>query len=789
MLLALALAPFVLAFLLPLIAPWAGKRIGWTVLPLPLVIFLAYASHLPITAGGGTVSWSCQWVDYLGLALSFRLNGMALLFAMLVSFIGFLVVLYSIFYLHSYEKLTDFYVFLLLFMGSMLGVATAANLILLYIFWELTSISSFLLIGFWYHKDKAVHGAQRSLLLTVSGGFAMLAGFIIIGVTAGSFDLSVIAQSTGTLKASPLYSICVILVLCGAFAKSAQIPFHIWLPAAMEAPTPISCYLHSATMVKAGIFLLAILTPILGGTPIWCASIALVGMASLFFGSFMALKQTDLKALLAYSTISQLGLIICLIGIGSKAAVFAAVFHLLNHSAFKGSLFLVAGIVDHQTGTRDMRALKGLIKIMPYTALVAFISSFSMAGLPFFSGFLSKEMFLESVVESYSGHLAFLGTFTYLLPIFAVLASILTFVYSLSFFGKVFLGQAPEKGSLPQIPRESGAGMLAPALLLASLNIIFAVFPNVTARWLVAPAAGTILGEQPQIHVAFWHGLTLPFLLTVIIITIGSLLYWRIDDLKKFLTLLKASFGAERFYEWSIPAMLRCSDKVVRGHMTGSLRDYILGTALASVIFIMLPVFSYGLWHDLSLNNFTPIDNIEFTLFFVIAIATMGVTLFNRRLWALICLSVVGYGVSLFFVIMDAPDLALTQVLVESIVLVLYLLAFPKLPKNLRSYNLYNRRKISNIVVSALAGFSAAFLVIFANSNRIFQTISSYYGANSLSKGGGHNIVNVILVDFRGLDTMGEITVLALASVGVFALIRLEYNRRNKVKKGEEQHE
>ncbi|MDR0875157.1 MAG: Na+/H+ antiporter subunit A, partial [Clostridiales Family XIII bacterium] len=460
---------------------------GWVVLGIQLVLFCLLCARIPAVCAGEAFSYRISWVSHLGIDFAFRLDGLSLFFALLITGIGLLVVWYSIFYMPPKDRLVSFYIFLFLFMLSMLGIVLSDNLILLYIFWELTSLSSFFLIGFWYERDKSRYGAQRALLVTVGGGFAMLVGFILLGQAAGTYSFSELLGHVSAVREAGTFPAIVILVLIGGFAKSAQVPFHFWLPAAMEAPTPISCYLHSATMVKAGIFLFLRLTPLFGGNMLWQRALVIFGLASLIFGSYMALRQTDLKALLAYSTISQLGLVISLIGIGTQAAIFAAVFHILNHSAFKGSLFLVTGIVDHECGTRDLRLLRGLGRLMPVTGTIAFIASLSMAGLPPFSGFLSKEGFLTAFADSASAGLPFPGPVMTALMCIAVLASLFTFVYSLTIFGKVFTGKKP--AALTVHSSKPPLGLLIPTGILVCFNLLPAILPGVFGTFLISPAA------------------------------------------------------------------------------------------------------------------------------------------------------------------------------------------------------------------------------------------------------------------------------------------------------------
>lgn len=771
MLLALVLLPFLMAICLPLLYKIAGKHIGWFALPVPVIIFVGYISNLQTIMSGESVSFVMSWVDSLGIDLAFRLDGLSLIFALLISGIGAFVIFYSIFYLSSKERLGHFYTFLMIFLGAMLGVVTCDNLILLYLFWEITSVSSFLLIGFWWEKKKSRDGALKAFLLTVTGGFALLAAFILVGNIAGTFSLSTILADSTVIRESEYFTVILILVLLGAFTKSAQVPFHIWLPTAMEAPTPISCYLHSATMVKAGIFLIARFTPILGGVALWNGTITIVGLASLLFGSFMALRQKDLKGLLAYSTISQLGLIVCLFGIGTEAAIIAGLFHLLNHSMFKGSLFLMTGIVDHEAGTRDMTILRGLGKVMPFTALVAFIGSLSMAGLPPFSGFLSKELFFESAYEAATG-LEFLGDAAILIPIIAVIASLFTFVYSISIFGKVFMGK--EVGAASDHVHEAPKGLLAPALILVSFNIIIALFPSTIANTLVAPAALAVSGVLTDIHISFWHGITPALLMTFVVVGLGAILYANLDRFKAFIMKYSFNHGSEALYQKSIPTLFGVTGKITNSHMTGSLRQYTIMILIATIFFVSLPLAKYGLFTAVSFDDLAPVGIIEVILIVIAAVAAIVTAVSPNRVWAILSLGVVGSVVAVLFVVFGAPDLALTQLLVESATLVLYLLVLKYLPPSMEADPRPKQPKKSvTITISVIVGAFIGFLSYFSHSNRLFESISWYYLENSKLLGGGDNVVNVTLVDFRGLDTMGEISVLAIAAMGCLALINL----------------
>lgn len=774
MLLGLVLLPFAAAILMPLLSRILKEKVGWAATLVPLVLFASFLSLLPRVRAGETIAYSFAWVPHLGIDLAVRLDGLSLLFVLLISGIGLAVLVYSIFYLHHNERLGNFYTFIMLFMGAMLGVCTSTNLVAMYLFWELTSVSSFLLIGFWYEKENPRLGAQKALLVTMAGGFCILAGIFLLHHVGGSFAIDDLLDKAALIKADPLYPAIIILLLIGAFAKSAQVPLHIWLPTAMEAPTPISCYLHSATMVKAGIYLIARMTPVLGGTHLWGGIITVVGLTSLAFGSLMAIRQFDMKGILAYSTISQLGLIIALLGFGTEAAVAGALFHLLNHSAFKGSLFLMTGIVDHQTGTRDVRLLNGLAKVMPFTALVACIGSFSMAGLPPFSGFLSKELFMEAAYQAHSSNLAFMGDLAYLIPFVAVVASVFTFVYSIALFCKIFLG-GETTTKTPKYPKEAGWGMLIPALCLVSLNLIVAAVPNLAASLVIEGAAASVLRQTYHMHIAFWHGITPALIMTLIVVGVGLLAYWKYDWIKNLFLSYKCPAGAEKAYQAFLHGCPNLAGRITDAYINGRLSDYVLFTFCGALLFILGPMIYFNAWSYINISDLAPVDALEITLAVVAVCAALAVATFKRRIWAILALSVVGYCVSFYFVIMRAPDLALTQLMVETISTVLYLLVLYKLPYGMIPDNppTPNGRRTINALIGCLVGLLAFTVSMLGQGTKYFDTIAWYYNENSLKLAGGNNIVNVTLVDFRGFDTMGEITVLSLAAIGVYIMIKL----------------
>ncbi len=769
------LSPLILAILLPFIRKVVGNKLGWVVSILPLTLFVWFAAQLPSILRGEQIKIFYEWVPTLGVNFSLYLDGLSVLFALIITGIGFLVVVYSIYYLSTRENLNDFYVFILLFMGAMLGVVTSSNLILMYIFWELTSFSSFLLIGFWYQKERSRYGAQKSMLITVIGGFCMLAGIVLIWVLTGTFEIREILAQAALIQESSLYIPITTLILLGAFSKSAQVPFHIWLPDAMEAPTPISCYLHSATMVKAGIYLIARMTGILGGTEFWFLVVSSIGLISLLLGSYLALRQKDLKAILAFSTISQLGLIITLLGYGTPPAVMAAMFHLFNHSAFKGSLFLMVGIVDHQTGTRNINKLRGLAKVMPYTASIAVIGSLSMAGVPPFNGFLSKELFFTASVDAVNANLSFLGGFAWIFPAIALFGSIFTFVYSISVFHKVFFS-GPISTETPKKPHEASWGLVLPGLLLVSVNVIVGLFPNLISRILLEPTTAAIMGFPMVVNIHHWHGFNLPLAMSLLVLAVGMILYNKIDVLKSVLAKVPSTPSSDRFYDWSVAAILRGAKKVTNIQMTGLLRDYNLFVLLYTLLVVGGTIFIKDVM-VINTGDLAEVAFFEVILALVVIGAALGVMLSKCRIVAVISLGVVGYTVALFFVVFRAPDLALTQLLVETVTLTLFLLVFTRLPEFLSEKDTPKRVKNINIIVSVLVGLLAASLTVMGHSIKHYESISHYFIENSYKLGGGTNAVNVILVDFRGLDTLGEIAVLGIAALGVVALIKLSIKK------------
>ncbi len=771
-------APLVFAILIPFLSRIKHKiHTGWLILPVPILVFAYFASFLGSNFENQVRS--IDWIPSLDISLTFHLDGLSLLFALLITGIGSLVVLYSIFYLDKTERLGHFYTYLYIFMAAMLGVVLSDNVFGLYVFWEFTSLSSFLLIGYWHFKERSRYGAVKSLLITVMGGFSLLAGLILLTIVTGTTSIRGMVDQADVILASPFLPFIMAFLLLGAFTKSAQFPFHIWLPDAMEAPTPVSAYLHSATMVKAGIYLMARFSPIFGGEPSFFMLLSLFGIITLVCGSYMAVRQTDLKAILAYSTISQLGMIMAMLGFGTDVAIFAAVFHILNHATFKGSLFMVAGIVDHETGTRDIRRLGGLMTFMPISATLALFGTFSMAGvpLPFLNGFYSKEMFFDASLQlsGYTG--TFVEILATALPYLAVLGSIFTFVYSMYLFFGTFRGTYKEE-QLPVKPHEAPFMMLVSPMILVLGVIIIGLVPSIFNDGLLTHAASAVFGSEVTKEISFWHGFIPPLYMSLAVVAIGTLLYVFKSKWERIYSVMPGKFSFNRIYDWAVNQLESASSRITSSYMNGSMRLYmvLLLVAVTGITF-------FGLWmtngFNFEVTDVAPVTIHEVLIAIVMAAAAIATIFVRNRLAIIIVVGVVGYGLAILFVLYRAPDLALTQLIVETVTVALFLLCFYHLP-NLKKRTESLAHRGVNLFVSL--GFGALLLVISlsAYNSRFFDTISGYFTENSYKLGGGDNIVNVILVDFRGLDTLFEVAVLFGAGLGIYSLIRLRKNKGAK---------
>ncbi|MCG5514099.1 monovalent cation/H+ antiporter subunit A [Ectothiorhodospira shaposhnikovii] len=725
-----------------------------------LLAFGLLMSHAPAVFRGEIVQVGWQWLPQLGLNVNFFLDGLGFLFASLILGIGLLIIIYARFYLSEKDPMGNFYTYLLLFQGAMVGIVLSDNILLLLIFWELTSLSSFLLIGYWKHLPEGRQGARMALAVTGGGGLAMIAGMLILGNIVGSYDLTVILQNAELIQASPLYLPALILILIGCFTKSAQFPFHFWLPHAMAAPTPVSAYLHSATMVKAGIFLLARMWPVLAGTDAWFYLVTTTGLFTMVLAAGIALFKDDLKGLLAYSTVSHLGLVTMLFGLATPMAAVAGVFHILNHATFKAALFMNAGIVDHEAGTRDIKRLGGLMTLMPITATLGMVAAASMAGVPLLNGFLSKEMMLEEAV-----HATWAGQ-GWIIPLAATLGALFSVAYSFRYIAHVFLG--PKRDDYPHTPYDPPAGFWLPPAFLVSLVILIGLFPEALAGPLVRVTATAVTGAPlPDFYLSIWHGLTPALFMSMAALAGGLFLIWRY-------TLVRARWqagphpDAKGMFDTGMAALVRAAQWAILSLHNGSLQRY-LAFMVGGFVVLGFAAFmnaSHGVGSR-ELLPATPVAVIAWIL--LLGVCAVALLLHRQRLLALVAVSVAGLIVSVGFLYFSAPDLALTQISVEVVTTILILLALYFLPKQTPAES-DGARKVRDGIIAALAGLGVGALC-WAVITRDFTSISTFFLDESVPGGGGTNVVNVILVDFRGFDTFGEIIVLGIAALAIYALL------------------
>ena len=758
LLIIIALLPFVGA-LLPGVMIRAGRTAcAWfTTVPtaLALIMLLILA---PAVLRGEVIQAELQWLPQLGLSASFFLDGLGLLFACMITGVGLLVILYARFYLSGDDPMGQFYTYLLLFQGAMLGIVLSDNILLLLIFWELTSLSSFLLIGYWKHLPEGRQGARMALTVTGAGGLAMISGMLIVGNIVGSYNLTDILAAGDLIKASDWYLPALILILLGAFTKSAQFPFHFWLPHAMAAPTPVSAYLHSATMVKAGVFLMARMWPALAGTDAWFYIVATTGLITMVLGALIALFKDDLKALLAFSTVSHLGLLTMLLGFGTQAAAVAAVFHIINHLTFKAALFMTAGIVDHETHTRDIKRLGGLRHLMPITFSIGTVAALSMAGIPLLNGFLSKEMMLEE-----ASHTDWAGS-AYAVPVLATIGALLSVAYSFRFIGHVFLG--PMRDDYPAKPHDPPFGMWASPALLCVLVLVIGTMPFL-ADGIVAAAASAVTGEPLDPHLKIWHGVT-PALWMSIIAVGGGLVLLLLHRPLDIAWIKTPRPEAKAIFDKLIAGAVALTRNITDLGHNGSISRYLAIFTVASVVMGWIAYSGSGL--SAPTRDVLPVPAVMAVGWVMLVAATMSVVVMHHyRFRALVLIGIIGLSISAGFVYLSAPDLALTQVSVETVTIMLLLLALHFLPKTTPRES-SGLRKLRDGAIALTAGGGVGALA-YAFLMRDIDTISDFHIANSYEGGGGTNVVNVILVDFRGYDTYGEIIVLGIAGFVIYALM------------------
>jgi multicomponent Na+:H+ antiporter subunit A len=755
---------FAMALLAPFLVRTAKAAAPWIMSLVPLAQTAWLLSYLPLVSSGKTISVSYPWVPSQGLLLSFRMDGLSLLFALLITGIGSIVVIYSGGYMKGHARRGVFFGYLFLLSSSMLGIVLADNLLVLYAFWELTSLASYLLIGFEHEDEKARASAWQALLVTSGGGLAMLAGFLLLAQVGGSFELSGLLDEGDRIRGDALYGTMLFLILAGAMTKSAQWPFHFWLPNAMQAPTPVSAYLHSATMVKAGIYLFGRLNPVLGGTELWTWCLIAVGLATMVTGAALAVPQRDIKLILAYTTMSVLGMLILLLGVGTERAVEAAMTYLLAHALYKGALFLAAGIVDHEAGTRDVIAMSGLGMIMPWTAAAAGVAAFSMAGLPPSIGYVAKEAVYDAMLDA--------PVFPLLLAASAVFAS-LCFVTVAGIAGiRPFVGG---RGGTPKVPHGTAGSMWIGVSLLSLGGVLLGIFSSRIDRLLIAPAVGAVRHHAVEVDLALWHGWTVPLLLSGMSVAAGLVLYRERDRIRLAADRAEPwlGWGPARWYEVGLAGLNWLARAQTALWQHGYLRYYLFIAVLTG-----LGLSGYALLSSVGIQ--WPIGGLsvrfyEATAALVIVVSAVAVARAETRLASVAALAGVGYGATLVFALFGAPDLALTQVLVETLMVILFAYVLYRMPPSLRLSSGPIRSR--DAMVAVLVGGLMAALILAAERLPLPTLVSRYYLDHSVPDGHGHNVVNTILVDFRSLDTLGETVVLATAAIGIYGLLKLRLER------------
>ncbi len=764
-------------FVLAVIAPWlhriARGATGWLLALLPAGLAVYFASLLGSVANGEAITISRPWATGLGINLSFYIDGLSLLFALMITGIGALVIIYAGSYLAGKPQLTRFYTLVLMFMASMLGVVLAGNLITIFVFWELTSLTSFLLIGLDHDRPGARAAALQALLVTGGGGLALMAGLLLLGQIGGSLELAALLSNGNAIREHALYVPALLLILLGAFTKSAQAPFHFWLPNAMEAPTPVSAYLHSATMVKAGVYLLARLSPLLGGTDEWHYLVTGAGLATMLLAALLALVQTDLKRILAYSTVSTLGMLVLLLGLDTTLSVKAAMLFLLVHALYKGALFLVAGILDHETGTRDIRRLGGLARAMPITAAAAVFAALSMAGLPPMLGFINKELLYEAKLQA--PRAALLVTVAGVAANMALVA-VAGMVSLRPFFGR--------RGDPPKQPHEAPLALWLGPVVLAGLGLLNGLLPEALPSTLVSAAASAVRAQPTEIELALWHGVSPILALSILTVVVGAAIYVGREALYRALTRFApwvisvlrhaGHWGPQRGYDLALRGLNRVAGAQTRILQSGYLRYYLIITILTTVGLAAFALVTRGgvIWTP---EANTDVRFYEVLVGLLILAATVVAISSSSRLTAVAALGVVGYGVALIYTLFGAPDLAMTQFAIETLTVFLFVLVLYRLPRFARLTA--RPARVRDAVVALSAGALMTVLVLVTTAMPMESRLSPFFAENAVPLARGRNIDNVILVDFRGLDTLGEITVLSVAAIGVFALLKLRSDK------------
>lgn len=771
------LSIFAGAALAPLIVRALGRVAGWVLALVPLGVFVFFSRKLPEIAHGHPIRESHEWLPAFDVPLSFYLDGLSLLFALLVTGIGTLIVVYSGGYLAHHEQLGRFHVQLLSFMGAMLGLVVADNVYVFFIFFELTSLTSYLLIGFYHNEDGARVAARKALIVTGGGGLALLAGLILLSQVTGTLEFSEMLGMGSVVAGHPYYLAIFVLVCAGAFTKSAQFPFHFWLPAAMAGPTPVSAYLHSATMVKAGVFLLARLHPVLGGTVVWTATLSLFGGFTMLMSAWLALRYTDLKQILAYTTVMVLGLLTMLLGVGSEVAITAMVTFTVVHALYKGGLFMMAGNIDHETGTRNLLELGGLRGAMPLTMIGGVATGLSMAGIPPLFGFIGKEATYEAALHAESWDAVLLGV--------SVLSNAALVGSGLLVGLKPFIGEM--KGAFTREPHEAPVSMWLGPALLGALGVAFGVSPALIDHSLLQAGQTAILQESHELHLALWHGFTPALIASLVTFALGFSVYAYWETMRE--TALMRGLGTvlgqgpAQVFERSLYGVARVANATTRTVQNGRFRWYLFATFSAIVVLVGGAFITEA---SLGVSAFSgDVRYYEVALAGLIILAALAAIRTHDRFVAILALSVGGYSVALIYLLFGAPDLAMTQFAVETLMLILLVIVIIHLP-GIKGDEPVGVR-IRDAVVASACGVLLTLIMSIIVSTPLDLRITEFLTEKSYTEAQGHNIVNVILVDFRGFDTMGEITVLTIAALGVYVLTRMPRQRKPEMIAAEEE--
>jgi multicomponent Na+:H+ antiporter subunit A len=758
------LSGFLFAAIVPFFSRYFKRAISYVFPLLPIALFIFFIQFLNQIELGSHLMFSYSWVPSLGIDLDFRLDGLSMLFALMITGIGSLVFIYTANYLKDHQYLDRFYGYLAMFMGSMLGVVLSDNLMTMFIFWELTSISSFFLIGFKNEDPESRKSALTALGITGLGGLVLLAGIVLIGSLGNSYSFTELLSSSEIIKSSSSYHWIIGLVFIGAFTKSAQFPFHFWLPGAMKAPTPVSTYLHSATMVKAGIYLLARFTPLLGDTFWWNSTLITIGAITMIYAAIHSLFRVDLKSILAYSTISALGILVFLIGIGTEKALLGAALFILAHALYKAALFLITGIIDHETGSRDVSKLAGLQKVMMPVAIAGFIAALSSAGVPLLIGFLSKEVMYEATLK--------FGHWAIILTILIVLTKIFLFVAGFWAGIKPFTGSLPKEFQKAHLPSTL---LWVPPLLLGVLSVAFGVFPGLIEKSLIQSVFSSISGTETIIELKIWHGFNMALMLSILTLVAGFAIYW-------FLKPSECNFQKTIRFERISPERLTFDLGGFFGRFArfwtdffqnGYLRNYVI-TILASLTLLMgYRIFS-GVNIHIDWNQISAVTSSEIIVVVMMIISIFMAILSTSRTTSIVSLGVVGFANCLFFLFYSSPDLAMTQFSIDTLTVLLFMLILFKLPKN-KTYSSKSIR-IRDGILSLIFGSLIAILVLEVYEYPSSTEISKFYADNAYVLAKGRNVVNIILVDYRASDTIVETVVLVIAAIGVFSLMKLDLN-------------